>query len=458
MIVPAQGGTPQQPTGQPMINGGFNQAMTPFEQAAQAQPMAMNTVAQELNYQPMNVSPQQMSQSWGYDPSMVNMSQLGGASAGSAGATMVDPMQAQMTAAQVQQADIDRFMNPYTDSVVDASMSDINRMSDMQRNQAAAEATAAGAFGGSRGALMEAEVLRNAMDQQARTGSQLRSQGFVQATQNAQQDVNRRQGASQFNAGNRLAALQGNQNAGLQASIANANNATRASTANLQSRLAALQGNQSAFNNAAQFGQNLNSAAEQFNVANDFAGQQFNVNSGLQGSQNRMAAAGSLAGLGGQSFNYGQILNGNLAQDGATQRGITQALIDAANGDWGGFTNAPNNALNGLISAISGAPIPTTTTNRETPGLLDVAQSGAAMYALLAGSDRRTKKNIRQIGKTFQGLNLYEWDWNDKAKGIGFDIYPTRGVMAQEVQKVIPEAVFERADGYLMVDYGRIAA
>ena len=45
----------------------------------------------------------------------------------------------------------------------------------------------AGAFGGSRQGIAQGEIAANVLDQQARTGSQLRSQGFAQAQNAAQQ-------------------------------------------------------------------------------------------------------------------------------------------------------------------------------------------------------------------------------------------------------------------------------
>ena len=45
----------------------------------------------------------------------------------------------------------------------------------------------AGAFGGSRQGIAQGEIARNVMDQQARTGAQLRSAGFQQAQNLAQQ-------------------------------------------------------------------------------------------------------------------------------------------------------------------------------------------------------------------------------------------------------------------------------
>ena len=68
-------------------------------------------------------------------------------------------------------------------------------------------------------------------------------------------------------------------------------------------------------------------------------------------------------------------------------------------------------------------------------------------------SDERLKENIKPIGKSENGHNVYTWDWNDKAKEFGVND-PTTGVLAQEVMKYMPEAVSKHANGYYMVNYG----
>ena len=80
-----------------------------------------------------------------------------------------------------------QFMNPYTEDVIAATQADIARQGQMQQNQASAGAVGAGAFGGSRQGIAQGEIASNVLDQQARTGSQLRSQGFAQAQGAAQQ-------------------------------------------------------------------------------------------------------------------------------------------------------------------------------------------------------------------------------------------------------------------------------
>jgi hypothetical protein len=64
-------------------------------------------------------------------------------------------------------------------------------------------------------------------------------------------------------------------------------------------------------------------------------------------------------------------------------------------------------------------------------------------------SDMRAKEDIRLVGRTFDGLNVYTFRY----KG---DDVTQMGVMAQEVQKIHPDAVVPLADGYLSVDYSRI--
>jgi hypothetical protein len=74
-------------------------------------------------------------------------------------------------------------------------------------------------------------------------------------------------------------------------------------------------------------------------------------------------------------------------------------------------------------------------------------------------SDIRLKDNLQiiegsldKIGK----INGYEFDWNEQSPGWAQERGHDVGVIAQEVQKVVPEIVSERKNGYLGVDYKRI--
>jgi hypothetical protein len=80
------------------------------------------------------------------------------------------------------------------------------------------------------------------------------------------------------------------------------------------------------------------------------------------------------------------------------------------------------------------------------------------IYAL-ASSDQRLKENILPISNPIEKIKQiggYTFNWNDVSKK------PTHieeiGVMAQEVQKVLPQIVREKGDGFLGVDYEKIVA
>lgn len=67
--------------------------------------------------------------------------------------------------------------------------------------------------------------------------------------------------------------------------------------------------------------------------------------------------------------------------------------------------------------------------------------SKAIMY-----SDRRLKDDVRRVGKTDDGQNIYSYRYKD---GGGMHL----GLMAQEVEKRKPEAVTKDAFGFRRVDY-----
>lgn len=68
---------------------------------------------------------------------------------------------------------------------------------------------------------------------------------------------------------------------------------------------------------------------------------------------------------------------------------------------------------------------------------------GSAIMA----SDRRLKSNIVRVGEHPLGIGVYEYDIGGQRQ---------RGVMAQEVMEVKPEAVLQHPAGYLMVNYGML--
>ena len=88
---------------------------------------------------------------------------------------------------------------------------------------------------------------------------------------------------------------------------------------------------------------------------------------------------------------------------------------------------------------------------------LDVHAGGDVVA--YASSDVRLKDNIEVIEDSLDKISEIrgvKFDWNEEspdwAQERGHDV----GVIAQEVQKVLPEIVTERTNGYLGVDYKRI--
>ena len=53
-------------------------------------------------------------------------------------------------------------------------------------------------------------------------------------------------------------------------------------------------------------------------------------------------------------------------------------------------------------------------------------------------------------------LNGVKWDWNDNMNDAAKLSIPNTGLIAQEVQAVLPEVVKERTDGYLGLDYAKM--
>ena len=88
---------------------------------------------------------------------------------------------------QYDPSSFQQYMDPYMESVIQQQYQDIQRQGDIAQQGANAQAVGAGAFGGSRQGIQQAEMNRNILDQQARTGAQLRSAGYQNAQQQAQQ-------------------------------------------------------------------------------------------------------------------------------------------------------------------------------------------------------------------------------------------------------------------------------
>ena len=81
-------------------------------------------------------------------------------------------------------ADVAQFQNPYTQQVTNQTLADLERQRQMAVNTTGAQATAAGAFGGSRHGVAEALTNQGFANTGAQTLANLNSQGFQNSVQN----------------------------------------------------------------------------------------------------------------------------------------------------------------------------------------------------------------------------------------------------------------------------------
>lgn len=155
------------------------------------------------------------------------------------------------------------------------------------------------------------------------------------------------------------------------------------------------------------------------------------------GQTQNLATLGQNAAAGQGTITQNTAANvGNLAQTGVAAQNdlITSGAAAQAAGIVGAAnarTQSGNSLLN-LIGGIGGNII------GAAPGLFDsLSISGkGALTAGIAACDVRVKENIQRIGHTNSGLPLYIFNY------IG-DNEPRINVMAQDVEKVMPNAVIE---------------
>jgi hypothetical protein len=105
----------------------------------------------------------------------------------------------QVTAGQIGDTDLSRYTDPYTQQVIDAAGADIDRSTAQAQERARGSAATAGAFGGDRAAIEQAELAGQGIRSKGNISAQLRSQGFNNAQAAATADINRRMTADTAN-------------------------------------------------------------------------------------------------------------------------------------------------------------------------------------------------------------------------------------------------------------------
>ena len=264
---------------------------------------------------------------------------------------------------------VDQYMNPYQQAVIDTTLQEQQRRSDIQGQSMRDQAVKSGAFGGARQGVQESERQRNLADLQARTEAQLRSQNYQQAVGQAQEQQRRLAGMGQ-------------QMGGLGAQ-------------RMQLGAAGIGG----------------------------------VQKGLQGMQ----------------------------QAGAQQQQQLQQGMDIAYGDFQKQQQFPYSQAAFTGGVLGGLPSPQmATVYGQQPGPSPAQQIGglglaglgmAGMFNMgpFAGSDIRLKTDIKPVGKSPSGVNIYSFQYKDQEGTY-------EGVMAHEV----PWASVMNDNGYYIVDYSKV--
>ena len=157
--------------------------------------------------------------------------------------------------------------------------------------------------------------------------------------------------------------------------------------------------------------------------------------------------------LGGATTQIGALQSAAQGLQGYGQqaRGIEQAGLAEGFRDFIEKREYPAGQIRQMVGALSGAPI--RSYGEERSGSVGTPVGGPSMFGQVAGaglaaysmSDIRMKEDIKLVGKSPMGINIYNFKYLDDDKTY-------QGVMAHQV----PQASEVNADGYLMVDYNKL--
>jgi hypothetical protein len=266
-------------------------------------------------------------------------------------------------AAQAQQ-----YMNPYLQASLDPQIAEAQRQAEINRVANASRLTKAGAYGGSRQAIMESEGNRNLASNLANITGTGYNNAFQTAMGQFNADQARKQAAQQsLEQSRQFGASQAANAAQLQAQFG-----LTAQQANEASRqFGASQGLASA-QARAQFGSAAQQAAEQ--------SRQFGSQFDLQGLQGALSAAQAQGGLGAQQNQLNLANLQQLSALGGTQRDIESQGLAADYAQFQEERDYPYKMLQFQQGLLGGLPL--STQGSTTPGtntLQDAAGGAAAL-------------------------------------------------------------------------------
>ena len=293
---------------------------------------------------------------------------------------------------------ISAYMSPYQQNVTDIQIEGLQRQADIARTQRGAQAAKAGAYGGSRQAIENAEADRALASQMANT----RAQGLQNAYQQAQQNL-------QYGSNLGLQGLQG-ANQGLGTALQGG----QLGLSGIGTALQGLQGGMQGSGLGIQGAQAGLSGVDR-QLAGTAQGMQ-GAQVGLQGVSGAQAgyglanqAAGQLGQLGAQQLAAQKDILGLQNQIGGQQQSQEQQYINQAIQNFSQAQENPMQRYNQLNALVRGYAVPgsTTTQYQAAPSLVSQAAGlGMAGYGLsqLSGAGKakggRIKEKKRPAGLT----------------------------------------------------------
>lgn len=255
------------------------------------------------------------------------------------------------------------YMNPYLQNVVDIEKREAARQSAILSQQDKSQATARGAYGGARSAIVEAERQRNLAQQQGDIQARGLQAAYEQAANRYQQEQQLGEQARQYGAG---LGMQGRQ-LGLQEQQLGEQSKQYGAGLGLQNRQLGLQEQQ------------LGEQARQYGAG-----------IGLQGLQTALQGAGTLGTLGGQQFQQGLDINKLQQQYGTQQQKQIQDALTQKYQDFLAQEQYPYQQLDFMSNILRGAPMSSGTMQSvysappsTSQTLLSGLTGAAGLYSLL---------------------------------------------------------------------------
>ena len=348
------------------------------------------------------------------------------------------------------------FMSPYINSVVRSQQALQEQENAKQRSAMTGDAIRAGAFGGDRAGIAQAELGRQQSLANQATLANILQSGYGQAANQFTQQQGINLSADQANRvaqqyGAQQAAALGQQQYGQGLGAAQAEAGLGQSLYGMSAQQAGLQ---------QQAAQGVGSQANQQAAMQQAAAQGIGTQAQQQAAMQQQAAQG---------------LFGQAAQQAGVQQSAGQNLYNMGLGGGQAYAGlgvqGQNTALQGAQAQMGAGQMEQQTNQAGLSALYNqfLQQQGfpyqqsqflgniAMGTGALSGSttqttqpsfsDRRLKEDIKPVGETFDGQKIYSY----RMKG---ENRPQLGLMAQEVEGAHPEAV-GLAGGYKTVDYDK---